>query len=317
MLRSLNSGVTGVRQFQTSLDVIGNNLANINTIGYKAGRVEFADTLLQTLRAATPDSGGGGAGGVSGVSAIQLGNGVELAAIKNSFTQGAVNQTGVHTDLAISGDGFFIVKNPLTLEVFATRAGDFRTDSSGFLVTNQGFRVQGFNAPPSLGATANYVDADAIGDIRLDKGTVPASVIATSAAAATAGVQNINIDSSGKVNVLLTDGSQYTRGQILLQNFKNPNALLKQGNNLYGGLTTAGPAGGTATQTNPFGTAPSFAKANTNGLGRIDSGSLEISNVDITREFSTMITTQRAFQANARVVAASDDMLQEMINVVR
>jgi flagellar hook protein FlgE len=307
MLRSLNTGVTGIRQFQTTLDTIGNNLANINTIGYKAGRVEFADTLNQTLRAATPDSGTN-----SGSSSVQVGNGVQVAGISNSFAQGAVNQTGVTTDLAISGDGFFTVQNELTGEYFATRAGDFRTDSNGFLVTNNGFRVQGFNAPPTA-ATGIYANTDATGDIKLDKGTLPATLPAT---AATAGISNINIDSSGKINILLSDGSQYVRGQILLQKFVNPNALLKQGNNLYSGLTSAGPLTTPAAGA-PFGTTAASNIANTNGLGRIDSGSLEISNVDIAREFASLITTQRAFQANAKVVTASDEMLQEVLRVVR
>ncbi len=308
MLRSLNTGVTGIRQFQTTLDIIGNNLANINTVGYKAGRVAFADTLNQTLRAATPDGAA-----TSGTSSVQVGNGVQVAGINNSFAQGAVNQTGVSTDLAVSGEGFFIVQNKISSELFATRAGDFRTDSNSFLVTNNGFRVQGFNAPP---AGAAYADTDTIGDIKMDKGTVPAAVLAANPSAATAGISNISIDGSGKINILLSDGSQYVRGQVLLQNFQNPNALLKQGNNLYSGLASAGPLAG-STSAAVFGTKPTAATANTNGLGRIDSGALEISNVDIAREFSSLITTQRAFQANAKVVTASDEMLQTMISVVR
>ena len=78
MIRSLNTGVLGIKQFQTSLDAIGNNLANINTIGFKGARVDFSDTLAQTLRAPTPDTGA-----TSGTSGMQLGNGVQVAAIKN------------------------------------------------------------------------------------------------------------------------------------------------------------------------------------------------------------------------------------------
>ncbi|SVB20935.1 uncharacterized protein METZ01_LOCUS173789, partial [marine metagenome] len=94
MIRSLNTAVLGIKQFQTSLDAIGNNLANINTIGYKGARVDFSDTLAQTLRAPTPDTGI-----VSGTAGMQLGNGVKVAAIKNEFSQGAIKQTGVRTDL--------------------------------------------------------------------------------------------------------------------------------------------------------------------------------------------------------------------------
>ena len=309
MLRALNTGVTGIRQFQTNLDTIGNNLANVNTIGYKSGRVEFTDTLNQTLRAGTPDSAAR-----SGTGSVQVGNGVEISSVRNLFTQGAVNQTGVATDLAISGDGFFVVRSltpaGTTSELFATRAGDFRVDQNGFLVTDQGFRVLGFNNPPTA---ADYAATDTINDIKLDKGTLPATLPASAAAA---GITNISIDSSGKINVLLSDGSQYVRGQILLQRFTNPNALLKQGSNLYSGMSTAGAHAGTAIAA-PFGTDPTLARANSAGLGRIDSGALELSNVDIAREFSSMITTQRAFQANARVVTTSDNILQEIVQLVR
>ncbi|MBI4659588.1 MAG: flagellar hook-basal body complex protein [Verrucomicrobia bacterium] len=305
MLRALNTGVTGIRQYQTNLDTIGNNLANVNTVGFKAGRVEFADTLNQTLRAGTPDSATR-----SGTSSVQVGNGVDIASVRNLFTQGAVNQTGVTTDLAISGEGFFIVKNIATNELFATRAGDFRVDSNGFLVTDQGFRVQGFQDPPTA-ADGLYTDADAQGHIKFDKGTAPA------AAAADAGISNIALDGSGKINILLSDGTQYVRGQILLQRFSNPNALLKQGNNLYTGLTTAGPLGAGITAAQPFDATPTKNAPNSSGLGRIESGALELSNVDIAREFSNMITTQRAFQANARVVTASDTILQEIVQLTR
>lgn len=303
--RALNTGVSGVRQFQTSLDVIGNNLANINTVAYKAGRVDFSDALQQTLRQPIAD-----AGNRTGASGVQVGNGVNVSAVKNSFAQGAVNQTGVTTDLAISGEGFFIVKNTATNELFATRAGDFRLDASGFLVTNQGFRVQGYNR--SILISEDYPDAEAPGDLQLEKGTVPAGTGVNAATSGAAGISTINIDGSGKINVLLSDGSQYTRGQILLQKFNNPNALLKQGNNLYSGLSTAGPGFPTTTVTNTVG-----GKPNTDGLGRIDSGALEVSNVDIAREFASLITTQRAFQANSRVITVSDDMLSEIIRIVR
>lgn len=299
--RALNTGVTGIRQFQTSLDVIGNNLANINTVGFKMGRVDFEDALTQTLKQPTADTAG--ATGRTGSASVQVGNGVAVASVKNSFTQGAVNQTGVVTDLAISGDGFFIVRDSATNELFATRAGDFRVDSNGFLVTNQGHRVQGFNTELDIGT--EYTGTTT-GDIMMDKGTPPAALNAD----ANAGISQINIDGNGRINILLTDGVQYTRGQVLLQKFTNPGALLKQGSNLYSGITTAGPltAAGNFGQDN---------KPNTKGLGGIESGALEISNVDIAREFANLITTQRAFQANSRVVSASDEMLQEMIRIAR
>ncbi|MDG2213009.1 MAG: flagellar hook-basal body complex protein, partial [Verrucomicrobiota bacterium] len=162
MIRALNTGVMGMRQFQTSLDVIGNNLANINTVAYKGARVEFADTLSQTMRAPTPDTAT-----TSGSIGMQVGNGMQVSAIKNTFTQGAMKNTGVRTDLAINGKGFFLVKDSTTNELFATRAGDFREDKNGYLVTNDGFRVQGKNKM-SPAYTENQKQE--IGDLKLDAG---------------------------------------------------------------------------------------------------------------------------------------------------
>ena len=162
MIRALNTGVMGMRQFQTSLDVIGNNLANINTVAYKGARAEFADTLSQTMRAPTPDTAT-----TSGSVGMQIGNGMQVSAIKNTFTQGAMKNTGVRTDMAINGKGFFLVKDPTTNELFATRAGDFREDKNGYLVTNDGYRVQGKNK-----LSPAYIESQKqeIGDLKLDAG---------------------------------------------------------------------------------------------------------------------------------------------------
>ena len=302
MIRALNTGVQGMRQFQTALDVIGNNLANINTVGFKGSRVDFADTLNQTLRAPTPDTTA-----TSGVAGMQVGNGSAISTIKNSFSQGAVSQTGVPSDLAVTGDGFFLVKDPVSGEVFASRAGDFREDNQGNLVNNTGLRLQG------ISDMMGKVDANSpttVGDIKVDRGvyavsstissldtatdqitlaaghglvtgkqvnfattgTLPVSVPAlaagmayfarvsgnivtlhTTAAGAAADSDKVNftdvgtgthslapgasvsswsVGADGKVNMLLTDGSQYVRGQVLLQKFTNPNALMRQGQNL-------------------------------------------------------------------------------------
>src|SRR5262245_26832021 len=140
MLRSLNSGVSGVQQFQERLDVIGNNIANSNTIAFKSGRADFADTFSETLQASAP-----GLNGQAATPAMQIGSGVTTASIRNQFGQGVLSSTGIKEDLSIAGDGFFMVKDiPSGLE-FATRAGDFHLDQSGHLVTNEGLRLQGFS----------------------------------------------------------------------------------------------------------------------------------------------------------------------------
>jgi flagellar hook protein FlgE len=276
MLRSLNSAVSGLHQFQNKIDAIGNNIANSNTTAFKAGRVDFQSALSQTLD------------GQLG----QIGSGVTTAAVKSMQHQGSLAYTGVQTDLAISGEGYFMVRDMQTDQQFATRAGDFRLDANGYLVTNAGLRLQGFS---DASLTAR-------GDLRIDGEGRPegASPEATVAA--------FNIDSAGKITVRLSDGTEFIRGQVLMQRFQDPQALQHLGGNLYSGMAAAGPIGGASPQSEPSGTY---------GLGRIQSGNLELSNVDLAGEFSNLIAAQRGFQANARMITTSDEMMQELVNLKR
>jgi len=604
MIRSLNTGVGGIRNFQTSLDVIANNLANLNTVGFKGGRTDFAEALTQTIRPSTPDDANR-----SGSSSIQMANGVSTNSVTTLFTQGAVNTTGKITDFAIAGEGYFIVKQytnkgainnnaagdgevvgiaepdkakkttPAGID-YATRAGDFRLDSNGYLVNNSGMRVQGYsdlileptsvgdikfdrgdymssvevieqgttagqykslitaknhgmktgnivviksdselpaiqdpggkiqagtpyyvhaisdnelafydnlvdatnntkaNAllidPPKEGVrvvkklasyesntisqinkentiftksahgfkdgdkiefyvgnsvkinstagggygldpitgigdyTATGIEIDALakaltkGDViyfsggakftlsedaaatattikgslegnkvtegegatvsslsaeslvidndgvktsisanidgdksgsftrsffislRGDKSftlhssqedaslrvrpikfeNIPDAVVTKVASSTTAEIQNISVDGAGRVNIMLTDGTQYSRGQVLLKKFTNEQALSKEGANLYSNLQNAGGN-------------KEWGVAGSDGYGRVESGALELSNVDVAREFSKLITSQRAFQANSRMVSASDEILMELLRLKR
>jgi flagellar hook protein FlgE len=288
MLRSLTSGISGLQEFQRKMDVIGNNIANSNTTAFKSARVDFADSFSQTLRGST-----GANGSASSTPAIQIGTGVVTAGIKNLYSQGPLIRTGQQTDLGISGEGFFMVRDPVTDVQFATRSGDFRVDSNGYLVTNTGLRVQGFS---DSGLSAR-------GDILIDDTSRPATIDPT------ANFVAFSIGGEGQIAIKLDYGSEFVRGQILLQRFNDPHALEKQGLNLYSGIGAAGPLGGSAT---PQAEAPA-----TNGLGRIESGALELSNVDLANEFANMITTQRGFQASARIITTSDEMLQELVNLKR
>ncbi|PYJ01670.1 MAG: flagellar basal body rod protein FlgG [Verrucomicrobia bacterium] len=288
MLRSLTSAISGLQNFQEQLDVIGNNIANVNTTGFKGARVDLADSFSQTLRSSSP-----GTASSSGTPAMQIGLGVSTQSIANQYTQGALARTGVGTDLAVTGNGFFDVRDPVSGNEFVTRAGDFRLDENSYLVTNTGMRVQGF---ADAGLTT-------IGDIQIDTTGMPSTSDPLSVMVAFA------IDDQGKINVSLSDGSQFVRGQILMQNFSDPQGLIKEGDNLFSSLGAAGPLGGAAS--------PTPAPPGTNGLGRIQSGALELSNVDLASEFTNLITTQRAYQANARVITTSDEMLQELVNLKR
>lgn len=287
MLRSLTSAISGLQNFQERMDVIGNNIANVNTTGFKSARVDFSDSFSQTLRHSS-----GSAGDTPGVAAMQIGSGVTTGAIRNLYTQGAVTRTGVPTDLAVAGEGYFLVRDSLSDADFVTRAGDFRMDDSGYLVTNNGMRLQGFND----------VALTTVGDLQIDLTGMPAALDPTATLSSWA------INGEGKININLSDGTQFVRGQILLQNFRDPQALVKEGNNLYSGIGTAGPLGGLT----PTPGAPGLG-----GLGKVEAGALELSNVDLASEFSSMITAQRAFQATARIISTSDEMLQELVNLKR
>ena len=304
MLHSMNTAIAGVRNYQTALDVVANNLANLDTVGYKTGRVDFAESMNSVVRAPSADRAD-----VSGASGIQIGNGMTATSVRSNFAQGGLNQTGLTTDLSISGKGFFMVKNTSTGEVFATRSGNFHLDSTNHMVNDEGMRLQGIT---------NYqLDPNGVGDIIMDKGPNPPAVPAT---AATAAVSGINIDGGGRINVILEDGTQYVRGQVMLQNFNNVQNLIKVGNNLYGGLAQAGPyaaVAGPGALTGGGQILNGMVAPTSDGFGQIVQGSLELSNVDISREFSSMITTQRAFQANSKMVSTSDEILQELINLKR
>lgn len=271
MLSSLGTAVSGLKQFQQQIDVIGNNIANVNTVAYKDARTTASDSFSQTLG-----------------NALQVGTGVTAGSVSSIFTQGTLKQTDAPTDLAISGEGFFTVKDTLSSAIYATRDGSFQVDNAGYLVTSTGLRVQGFS-DAALAAR---------GDVQIDATGAPAG------AAAGARVVSYQIDQQGKVQAVLDDGTAFTRGQVLLQNYTSPQALAKEGNNLYSNLAAAGPLTDT--------TAPG-----TKGLGRIEAGSLEISNVDLATEFSNLIIAQRGFQANSRVITTSDELMQEIINMKR
>lgn len=286
MLNSLNSGVAGIRNFQGKLDVIGNNIANSNTVAFKAARATFADTFSQTIQ------GGSVAGG-----SLQIGSGVMTSAIKNDFSRGGFTNTGRDSDLYINGaSGFFTVRDSEG-RVFATRAGDFNVDGEGYLVTNDGLRVQGFSDQVALNGTFSHR-----GDIRIhdDPAARPAGVTATEGAR----FAGFNIEENGRVRIRLSDGTEYHGGQVLLQNYRDLSLLEKQGANLYANLEEASPL-------------EDSVPPGTNGLGNLKSKALEISNVDLASEFAELITTQRGFQASARIITTSDEMLQEVVNLKR
>jgi flagellar hook protein FlgE len=270
------------------LEVIGNNIANVNTTGYKSSEVKYTDSFSNILQRSTPS----GASSTNTPSA-GIGTGVTIAGVATSFAQGSLASTSRDTDLGISGNGFFRVKNPVDGAEFATRSGEFRWSDQGYLVTQQGFRVQGLTG----------AGLSTVGDIQL--GTPPASTQR----------QSLTIDRTGSVVEFYSDGTSATTGKVLLQNFNDPTALTREGNNLYSGMITAG-AIGAAAGTIDLKTDTTNV-AGQNGLGVIQSGTLELSNVDLTDQFASLITTQRSFQAGSRLVTVSDSVLEDIVNLKR
>ncbi len=284
LIGTLTSGVSALRTFSKGLEVIGNNIANINTTGYKSSQATFAESFSNTLRGSAPSNGT-----ASSQPGLQIGTGVQLASISTNFTQGALSSTGVTTDLGISGRGFFVVQDATSGNTYATRDGSFRIDDNGYIVTQGGLRVRGLTGavPPT-----------ALGDIRVGQNN-PAG----------AELQSISIDRQGNLVEFYSDGTSATTNKFQLQNFNDTSALTREGNNLYSSLEAAGPVGG--------GILAGNNDPGSDGLGNVQSGTLESSNVDLTGQFSDLITTQRSFQAGSRLITVSDTVLEDIVNLKR
>lgn len=274
MLRSMYSGVSGMKGFQTKLDVIGNNIANVNTAGFKSSRVMFKDILSQTAAGAT-----GSTAEVGGSNAKQIGLGVSIGSIDTLHLAGSAMTTNNPTDLRIDGDGFFAVGMTAETDAanaFLTRAGDFHVDGTGNLVNSDGLFVL------NTGGAA----------INVPQGST------------------FSIGSDGVVAIKAADGTIATDNRIAVVVVRNPEGLEKAGGNLYRVGQNA-MAEGEAIVFEAEADGPNAM------AGGIVAGQLEMSNVDLTSEFTEMITAQRGFQANSRIITTSDEVLQEVVNLKR
>ncbi|GAA0331857.1 flagellar hook protein FlgE [Bacillus carboniphilus] len=392
MLRSMYSGISGLRNFQTKLDVIGNNIANVNTYGFKKGRVTFKDAMNQTMAGATAAQGNMG-----GKNPMQVGLGASIGSIDTITTQGSLQTTGRSLDLAINGDGYFVVSQGESN--FYTRAGNFYLDDEGTLVTQDGYKVQSYNngiledivvnvnaAVPARETTeitlAGNLPDDAVGnksitqqikvvdengeahtlDVEIYKSITDAdewevefinnndggngviveidftdnsltlstgdmsgigidvsgpitldlegltnesgsiTAMATADGNSAGALESFNIGGLGEINGVYSNGLVLQLGQLALSKFSNPSGLEKAGNNLLRETVNSGrPSNGVPGE----------------GFGTIASSSLEMSNVDLSEEFTEMIVAQRGFQANTRIITTSDEILQELVNLKR
>jgi flagellar hook protein FlgE len=285
MLRSLFAGISGLRVNQTMLDVTGNNIANANTIGFKSSSTVFQDTLSQMLTGAA-----GAAAPRGGTNPIQVGLGVQLAATSTNFNQGAAQTTGRSTDLMIQGDGFFVTRKGE--ELLYTRAGSFTFDNTGTLVTPTGNRVMGYRLD-----NTGQADKGNLVELTLDTGN------AVPAAPAGVTLSSYSIGSDGKIRGVFDDGVQRELGQVAMADFDNPMGLEKVGETSFRASANSGQ--------------PEFGVASEGRLGTLLGGAVEMSNVDLSAEFTNLILAQRGFQASSRVITTSDSVLEELVNIKR
>jgi flagellar hook protein FlgE len=412
------SAISGLRGHQIMMDVIGNNIANVNTVGFKSGRVNFQDIMSQTLHSANAPQGNLGS-----INPAQIGLGITVAGIGVLQTQGNLQATGKTTDMAIQGDGFFMESDGAG--TYYTRDGAFDIALDGSLGNPaSGMKVQGWQAdatgkfditqpvtnitiPIGQRTTAMATSTMSIGG-NLDAGAADATIVPTTTTvfdslgvahqvkinftktganswswaaasdptdtgidvaqvAAAAGVPPVNngiltfstsgietastgslsftfpdgatpttpsidfsqmtqfsgqgqptgqtdgftsgtlvtfsVGNSGQVSGVYTNGSTQVLGQIALANFLNSAGLMRAGQNNFAPSSASGSA--------------NIGIAGTGGRGTVTTGALEMSNVDLATQFTSMITAERGFQANSRVITTSDEMLQELVNLKR
>jgi flagellar hook protein FlgE len=279
MIRGMYSAISGLRTHQTMLDVTSNNLANVNTVGYKSSRTTFKDQLQQTLY-------GGSAEGpnTGGTNAAQIGLGVQLGSIDAVMGAGSLQNTGSPLDVAIQGEGWFRVglgdpsTTPATMpsEMNYTRAGNFIRNDQGYLVTPEGYYVMGRDTTVTPN-TDQFIQ-------------IPG------------GATGVAVGNNGDVSYIPAGGGgRTTAGTIGLAKFPNDEGLLR----LSGNRWAAHPAAGVENVGVPDGTT----------FGQTIGGTLEMSNVDLASEFTNMIVAQRGFQANSRVISTADEMLQDLVNL--
>ena len=262
MIRSLWTSATGMQAQELNIDVISNNLANVNTSGFKKSRAEFQDLLYESIRPA----GAASSQDTTVPTGIQLGHGTRPAAVQKMFSQGDFQNTQNELDWAIEGDGFFQIELP-NGETSYSRSGEFKLDADGRIVNPDGFPLL-----PEL--------------------TIPTDTV------------SISVGMDGTVSVIQADDPTPTEiGSLQLARFVNPAGLRSLGKNLYVPTEASGSEiTGTPGET---------------GLGTIAQGFLEMSNVSVVDEMVNMITAQRAYETNSKVIQTADDMLQMANNLKR
>jgi flagellar hook protein FlgE len=299
MMAGMYAAISGLDANQTMLNDTANDLANVNTVGYKASSVTFADSLTQVMRGASGPTASNG-----GSNVVQVGLGVQVNATENEMTEGSFQSTNNPLDVAIEGSGFLRVgpgsppaKEPFTANLPAkleyTRAGDLTTNTQGFLTTQSGEYVIGRTAvAKEEGGNTTYTPGKEDTYIMIPPGSA-----------------NVSIGQDGSVTY--TDENpeskqfeqRVTAGYLSLATFANEAGLERLGGSLWGQTANSG--------------TPIVGTPDTSGYGSTIGGELEMSNVDLATEMTNMITAERGYQANSRVITTADEMLGTLVTMIQ
>jgi flagellar hook protein FlgE len=293
------AAISGLDANQAMLNETANDLANVNTVGYKAASITFADSLTQVMHGAagpTPANGGS--------NPQQIGLGVQVNATENEMTEGSFQTTNNPLDVAIEGPGFLRVgpgapkEGELTVGTPTkpnyTRAGDFTTDAAGYLTTQSGEYVIGRNAVvASETETGNTYEAGKEDTfIRIPPGS-------SNVAVGENGAVSYTDEEVGSKNF----EQRVTAGYLSLATFANESGLERLGGSLWSQTVNSG--------------APIVGTPDTAGFGSTIGGELEMSNVDLATEMTNMITAERGYQANSRVISTADEMLGTLVTMTQ
>ena len=338
MLRSLYSGISGMKVNQTKLDVIGNNLANVSTTAFKGSRVNFSTTISQTLGSASAASDS-----LGGVNGKQIGLGAQISSIDKIMSQGSMQSTSRSLDVAVDGSGYFMVatgpaltgdaKDSITIvnngvgtmpansSVAYTRDGSFVLDNEGNLLTSKGYRVLGFAMKSGVNGGNNVDNIDANGNVlyvesnnkteaiddKLVSLKIPDKVVKNNGDKVA--VKSFNISADGLITGVLETGEITALGQIAMSSFKNEVGLTDIGNNMYEPSGSSGAA--------IISSGKNSVNRTSSGYGDILQGYLEMSGVDMAEQFTDMIVATKAFQAAGKTITTGDEILSEIINLKR
>ena len=310
MVKSMNAAIAGLKSHQTKMDVLSNNIANVNTWGFKSRTTNFQDALYSN--SISGSAGKMENGKLGGINTSQIGYGNTVSSISTNYTKGSSQYTGNPLDCMIDGTAFFIVgpyretsgAGAVTIKndeigkngLFLSRVGIFQPDSNGYLVDNTGNYVYGYSATAADGAVT--INKGKLVPIR-----IPEKTPATGATPAKRyAIQTWTIGTDGTVVGVDEENIPHTIGQIAVASVENPSGLEQSNGYLYSIGANAGNV---------------LAMQTTSATGTIKSNFLEMSNVDLASDIATMITTQRGYQANTKIITVTDEMLEQLVNMKR